>query len=88
MLENHTLPEQTFVEDRMYDFTKRLDELSSKPGSKQADVLREFHRELDVWDAERVAWPEGQLAVRGVGLSRDAVCVGWTVSLMDVVPPI
>lgn len=47
--------EWNFVEDRMYDFTKRLDELSSKPGSKQADVLREFHRQLDAWDAERVA---------------------------------
>lgn len=44
--------EWNFVEDRMYDFTKRLDELSSKPGSRQEDVLREFHRQLDLWDAE------------------------------------
>ena len=47
--------EWNFTEDRMYDFTRRLDELSSKPGSKQEDVLREFHRQLDEWDAKASA---------------------------------
>jgi len=41
-----------FPEDRMYDFTKRLDFLGSNPDCKQDEVLCEFHRQLDAWDAE------------------------------------
>jgi radical SAM superfamily enzyme YgiQ (UPF0313 family) len=41
-----------FAEDRMYDFVKHLDFLGSRPDCRQEDVLAEFHRQLDEWDAE------------------------------------